>query len=1678
MSRPRFLVRRALSICRSRSVAMMLFVLSTMLVALSTVAPSPVSAQVDHWKLLRPGGRQPQGLQWASAVYDSVGHRMLIYGGTDQNIDYSDVWSLHLADGDEEWAQIRPYGQAPMVRRHASAGFDPELNRLVLFGGYSDTREKYLDDTWIVDFTERDGVWEQHDRAATSPDGRRGASMVRQRTETLNRLVLFGGYNATDEFNDVWAFDLRDGQDGWAEIETQGEAPMTRDGHVAVYDAHHDRMVVYSGWNRTRAQRTLNDTWVLDFATEPPTWSELDPGGVAPPLIAWASAAYDPCPGAERMLVFGGYDGSRSSSHVWSLTLDSPGSESWTRLDTTGARPTPRDSAAMVYDPRARRLVTFGGWDGPGNLKRDTWELELLECEPGLPSETPPVPTTAVPSATWPPTDLPSPTTRPTDLPTQTPPSPTVPGATPSATDGVVPPSPTATRSGDRPCADEHEPDDTWFEARQVYLDVPHRHTFDVPGDVDYVKFEMSAGLRYRLRTFDLGARVDTRLFLYDTDGSTQLAWNDDDPAAVPASSIEWTSAASGTYFAKATNLDPTIAGCDMTYSFLLAEIAGPSPTATRGPRPIGPIYLPLASNRAQRPARPTPSDATVTPGETPEPQTSICDPGFELGRFGPMSEVDMSKLDPALVAVFRDALRPAEDAAGDGRGAAAKPAQVGDTSGGQLGTAQPDELRMSRSVGFSPSTVPDPLRVAPPAETGPDTPVRVLIVTSSEGPFCAQGVTVRGQVGPVVSAVVRAGSLGDLTRIADVESVRVPSIRQAHNDRARAQSRMPQAESAYGLTGEGVIVGIVDTGLDILHPSFIDRHGNTLVKGLLILSEPGDWDADGVLDGRGPGGGTVYTEADINRAIKAAKDGTAHRVEWQEDPRPISDVLGTESSIVVPPDKAGTIQSLHLELHLWHTDLDDLQIDLVSPDHKKYRLPAISLPQTTWMFGTREIAMFVGDDSEGEWKLEISDTDYNGSSGTLRQWALHLNRPVRHVDLGGHGTMVAGSAAGDDSPEGAADRGAYHGYAPDADLLVMQAERNAVTGGFEDDDVLAALAWLESEAADRGQPYVANLSLGGGLSAHDGTDPIDLAIDGAVGPGRKGKAIVVSAGNEADIEAHASGRFGLGEETLDIAMPANMTAEAFDLWFEGPDSIAFGLVHPDAGRLGCVTSDLDFEDQKPDCDSFVLEPGEPGRGFLVHDSSAVINFGTLVWHDRDSRNGLYEVVLTINGDAGNELVQGDWQLVLEGARGSWDAWSFRGKTLADGESRMTVSSPGTSRNAITVGCYIVRQAWTDSRGNDWDFGGTLGEIANYSSRGPTRDGRTKPDVAAPGEMVITTRSRNADWEEFLLISDLHWLGNGTSAAAPQVAGAVAVLMSAPGGDQLDAEQIKGLLRSSARLDSFTGTRKGSNTWGWGKLDVLKLLQEHEGAGVATPTPTTTIPPGPPATGTATRTSTPYRTATPTATRAPTSTRVPTAWPSPTLTPWPTATRTPTVRPSPTTPGPTPTHATGDCWRNGGELVSRVVGTLDDGAPAYAGRYSAQLGDPTLGVGVPGSGATIPVGSAWIEQTVAVPNTASPELSFWYRIVTYDVAEDDLGGLWDIFAVYVDGERIFDDGNRATTVPGQRHEIGWRQQAIDMTPWRGKSINLRFASWNGHDNAPGADSYNTWTYLDEVYLVP
>jgi len=560
-------------------------------------------------------------------------------------------------------------------------------------------------------------------------------------------------------------------------------------------------------------------------------------------------------------------------------------------------------------------------------------------------------------------------------------------------------------------------------------------------------------------------------------------------------------------------------------------------------------------------------------------------------------------------------------------------------------------------------------------------TQINVLIKTNLDRSALKKlGIQIHARIGDIVTATVPIDLIPKLVtppQISYIQGSRVVSI---HNDISVSEIGAKQVRQQFNLTGKGVIIGIVDTGIDWRHQDFRKSDGTTRIIALLDFSDPGDVDEDGDLDGPDQFGGTLYTKQEINNALNG---------------------IGT----------------------------------------------------------------------------------------------------VNEKDIVGHGTHVAGSAAGNGRATGnEIPAGTYVGVAPEVDLIIVKGTRESGSINFESTDYVNAIAFIDSIAEALNQPYVINLSLGGSLGPHDGKDLSEQAIDNLLsGSDSKGKAIVVSAGNEGDKNIHASGIFGNGVSEIET-------------------KFSIPSYTPETNNIN----------------DYVLFEGWY-KGIFIYISNAKGGPSNL--------NGDKQISIQIyDFDAEKPPTQGEWKIIMIGSVGRFDFWlsgsSMDVSITSNIDPSMILGTPGTAFNAITVGSYITKTNWIDlDRNSVYVPGLTLGEASGFSSPGPTRDGRTKPEISAPGEKIAASYSVDAppDGEHSIFKSNndqlpngyicrdgKHAVSQGTSFAAPHVSGVIALMLQK--NPQLDANKIREALIATARFDEYTQTVP-NNKWGYGKIDAFASVQ-------------------------------------------------------------------------------------------------------------------------------------------------------------------------------------------------------------------------------------------------------------
>jgi len=406
--------------------------------------------------------------------------------------------------------------------------------------------------------------------------------------------------------------------------------------------------------------------------------------------------------------------------------------------------------------------------------------------------------------------------------------------------------------------------------------------------------------------------------------------------------------------------------------------------------------------------------------------------------------------------------------------------------------------------------------------------------------------------------------------------------------------------------------------------------------------------------------------------------------------------------------------------------------------------------------------------------------------------WAPGGARPGK--DAQGHGTHVATIAGG------SAFQG-LEGVAPNAKFLLVKTD-------FLNTD--KAVTWVFGKAGNK--PCVVNLSLGHHYGAHDGTDAEERLHEQLVGPG---KIVVIAAGNERTDNIHIGGNFTVNQSQtviLDVLRQRDGSAPAatVTLWFDQQDDFDVSLITPSGQDLSV-----------------------PALGNSDQYSSSLVDIElsrkTYAWSN--------SVQVQINlgyttSNVPNQMLNG-WRIKLacqSAAVGRIDGWvqnsgyaEFRDHPLV--ETARTIGLAATGRGCIAVASHVSKNTWTADLGAESNSDVMVGRTSPFSSQGPTRDGRSKPEISAPGQFLtaaLADGSELAGWDERADTNGRVLTIEGTSMATPIVTGVVALMLQKK--KTLKPDQIRDILKASARHDAHTGPAAWNPAYGHGKIDVAGAL--------------------------------------------------------------------------------------------------------------------------------------------------------------------------------------------------------------------------------------------------------------
>lgn len=430
-----------------------------------------------------------------------------------------------------------------------------------------------------------------------------------------------------------------------------------------------------------------------------------------------------------------------------------------------------------------------------------------------------------------------------------------------------------------------------------------------------------------------------------------------------------------------------------------------------------------------------------------------------------------------------------------------------------------------------------------------------------------------------------------------------------------------------------------------------------------------------------------------------------------------------------------------------------------------------------------------------------------------------------------GHGSHVAGIAAGSGAPDGNGHQ--YRGIAPGADLVLVGCNMTSV--GIYD-----GLNYIHKYARSVGKPCVINMSLGSILGPHDGTDMYTKAVEQYLNNGRLDSIVVmVSAGNDGSFKRHWHHHFTnndtLAQTYLEYLDQEKLQFSA-DIW--GDPGVKFSVNIQYYNRES--DSVLTFIDETGFVPSYINSMGTISTFTSPRDSS--FNFAFFV-DSANANNGRSNI--TVVSYECNRIDSADvFALVFRCDSGDVHLWNTyhnlvsNGNPLySDGDDIMTIGGMGTDGNAvICVGSYATRTTREDADGNEVSITTTEDKgLSFFSSRGPSWNGNVKPDICSPGEYIVSTLStpyapyypadRTFDSTVFNGETYYYTLMRGTSMSAPSATGVVALWLQA--NPSLSVRDVRTILHNTARQDSHTGVipPTGDNNWGWGKINALAGLR-------------------------------------------------------------------------------------------------------------------------------------------------------------------------------------------------------------------------------------------------------------
>ncbi|OSZ78737.1 hypothetical protein CAP35_10960 [Chitinophagaceae bacterium IBVUCB1] len=433
------------------------------------------------------------------------------------------------------------------------------------------------------------------------------------------------------------------------------------------------------------------------------------------------------------------------------------------------------------------------------------------------------------------------------------------------------------------------------------------------------------------------------------------------------------------------------------------------------------------------------------------------------------------------------------------------------------------------------------------------------------------------------------------------------------------------------------------------------------------------------------------------------------------------------------------------------------------------------------------------------------------------------------------HGAHVAGIAAG--SGYGSSNNNLYRGIAYESDMVFVGITPDStqwMNTGMS--DIIDGMNYIYSYAASVSKPAVANLSWGCTVGPHDGNSLFSQACDALTG---KGKIFVCSAGNNGTNSIHLAKTFTTSDTIIrtELVLNTSLKNTWVDIW---GDTLKGFCTQVSLYNGSTETASTGFICLNNATNSFALVGSDNDTCFvdIVTEASSFNNKPRSFLRFYNKSNN--RIMLSAKGTDGTIDM---WTGYVQKTRGYYGSFSSGLPNTLDGNAIMSVGDMASTRSAIAVASFASKINFTNIAGNPISYSSYVssnGRLAPYSSRGPSADFRTKPDIAAPGLMIGSSVSifddaykpsgGSADHvvASYLNPSDgktyYYAMLTGTSMSSPVVAGVVSLMLQANPG--LYPSQVMEILKTTALHDTYTGpaTANGNYNWGHGKVNAFAAV--------------------------------------------------------------------------------------------------------------------------------------------------------------------------------------------------------------------------------------------------------------